>query len=276
MCISVLILTFNEKLNLPNCLASLGWSDDIVVLDSGSEDGTQEIAEEYGARVVFRDFDNYASQRNYGLHDVAYNYPWVLMVDADEIITTELSEEMKRAVCDCDDEVSLFRIKRKDYLFGKWIKYSSGYPTWFGRLVRPGRVRVERAINEEYHTDGRIEALTGHLLHYPFNKGIHSWLEKHNRYSTMEAEEMMRNNEMRLPWKKLMSNDPVERRMAQKSIIYSLPGRPLLVFVLFYFVRGGFLDGRAGLTFCTLKSIYEYMINCKVSELTRRKEGLPV
>ena len=275
MSISVLILTLNEAVNLPLCLASLAWADDVVVLDSGSDDATQEIARQSGARVIYRAFDNYAAQRNYGLQDIEYKNPWVLMVDADEVVPSELVQEMEEAVSACPDSVCMYRMRRKDFLMGRWLRRSSGYPTWFGRLIRVGHVQVKRSINEEYHTDGDIWALENHLYHYPFNKGLHAWFEKHNRYSTMEAELKVGSVSEARYWKGLFSKDPVMRRKTQKAIIYSLPGRPILVFVLFYFVRGGILEGRAGFMLSMLKAVYEYMIDCKVKELRQRQAGVP-
>jgi len=275
MGISVLILTLNEEANLPQCLASLEWTDDVVVLDSGSNDRTQELARQAGARVELRAFDDYASQRNSGLEDIEYKYPWVLMVDADEVVSPELAQEMKSVVSGCLDSVCMFRMRRKDFLMGKWLKHSSGYPTWFGRLIRVGRVRVERSINEEYHTDGDTESLENHLYHYPFNKGLHAWFEKHNRYSTMEAELQVQGLSGNHRWRDLFSSDPVQRRKVQKALIYSLPGRPVIVFAVFYFIRGGLLEGRAGLMLSMLKAVYEYMIVWKVKELKRRQAGQP-
>jgi glycosyltransferase involved in cell wall biosynthesis len=275
MSISVLILTLNEAINLPRCLASLEWADDVVVLDSGSSDGTQEIARRSGARVVHRAFDDYAAQRNYGLQDVEYKNSWVLMVDADEVVPPELAREMIEAVSSCTPDVCMYRMRRKDFLMGKWLRRSSGYPTWFGRLIRLGKVRVTRSINEEYHAIGDIRTLDNHLYHYPFNKGMHAWIEKHNRYSTMEAELKVDSSDRSPGWKGLFSADAVVRRKTQKAIIYSLPGRPIIVFVAFYFIRGGILEGRAGFMLSMLKAIYEYMIDCKVKELKQRQASQP-
>ena len=168
--VSVLILTLNEEFNLPHCLDSLQWCDDVVVLDSGSQDATQKLAGDWGARVVERPFDNYASQRNFGLKEIDYKHHWVLMVDSDEETPRDLVAEINQAIESCGEVTTLFRIRRKDHLLGRWIKHSSGYPTWFGRLMKIGHVRVERSINEEYVTDGKISYLEAHLHHYPFNK----------------------------------------------------------------------------------------------------------
>lgn len=274
--ISVLILTLNEEANLLRCLESLKWWDDIVVLDSFSTDKTVAIARQHGVQVVQRKFDNYAAQRNFGLHEIRYANPWVLMVDADEVVSPELAQEIRQVLRSGDVDTFLYRMRRKDFFLGKWIRRSSGYPTWFGRLVKIGHVRVERAINEEYVTDGQIGYLKGHLYHYPFNKGFDAWLEKHNRYSTMEAELLARNGSGTLSFADLRSNDPGRRRRAIKAFVYRLPGRPLTMFIALYLFRGGILDGRAGLTFCILRAIYEYMIDLKIKEIRRREKNLPL
>ncbi len=273
--ISILILTLNEEQNISSCLESIKWCDDIVVLDSNSIDNTVEIAKTFGARTFQRKFDNYARQRNYGIQDIKYKYKWLLMLDADEIVPENLYTEMSKAILIADNnDISLFRMRRKDYLFGKWIKYSSKYPIWFGRLMKIGHVHVEREINEEYHTAGKISSLEGHLVHYPFNKGFHAWIEKHNRYSTMEASLKHQQETVQIPFHNLINKDPVLRRKTIKLLLHILPFRPLVIFTVLYFFRGGFLEGRAGLTYCLLTSFYEYMIDCKVKELKFREKGL--
>ena len=275
--VSVIVLTLNEEVNLPRCLASLQWCDDVVVLDSFSTDATTEIAASAGARLFQRKFDDYAKQRNYGLKEIEYKHPWVLMVDADEVVPEDLLHEMERSLASCKEDVTLFRMRRKDFLLGQWIKHSSSYKAlWFGRLMRTGRVWVERAINEEFHTDGKVAFLQSSVLHYPFNKGFHAWLEKHNRYSSMEAELKFHQGVYKWRLSDFWHADPVVRRKALKALVYSMPARPLLMFAGLYFAKGGILDGRSGFTYCMLKAIYEYMIDCKVRELMRRKQDLPI
>ncbi|MDD2336060.1 MAG: glycosyltransferase family 2 protein [Geobacteraceae bacterium] len=274
--ISVLILTLNEELNIERCLASLDWCCDVVILDSMSSDNTRQLASAWGARVFERAFDNYASQRNFGLKEIVFKNPWVLMVDADEEVSPDLVDEMNQAVAVCSKETTLFRLRRKDHFLGKWIKHSSGYPTWFGRLVRPDMVHVEREINEEYVTDGQIGLLQNHLNHFPFNKGFASWIDKHNRYSTMEAKLMIAGGLKTPAVTDLFCSDPSNRRRAIKWIVYRMPFRPLLMFLALYIFKGGFLDGKAGLTFCLLRSFYEFMINCKVQESRLRQNNMPL
>lgn len=275
MSISVLILTLNEEVNLKRALGSVNWCDDVVVLDSLSDDGTEEIACTLGARFIEREFDNYAGQRNFGLKEIPYKHKWVLMLDADEVVTPELKDEMLGAVRGDNPAVLLF-MRRKDHFIGRWIKRSSGYPTWFGRLMRPSEVWVERSINEEYRTEGAVGYLKSHLTHYPFNKGFSSWFEKHNRYSTMEAELIVQGGATNSTWSDLFNADPMRRRSSLKRLFYKLPLRPVIMFAGLYFVRGGFLDGRAGLTYCLLRATYEFMINCKIKEIKRREQGQPL
>ena len=148
MTISVLILTLNEEINLPGCLESVAWSDDIVVFDSYSSDRTVEIAKAAGARVFQRKFDNYAAQRNAALTEVEYKNPWVLMVDADERWPRAIYDEIRAAIGNVEN-VSLYHFRRKDMFCGRWLKRSTRYPTCFGRLVKLGYVTVEREIKEE-------------------------------------------------------------------------------------------------------------------------------
>lgn len=275
--VSVIVLTFNEEANIGRCLDSVAWCDDVVVLDSHSTDATREIAVTKGARVRLRVFDNYAKQRNHALKEIEYKHAWVLMLDADEVVPDDLRQELQTVLAKEDADVTLYRLRRKDYFMGTWLKHSTNYASlWFGRLMRLDRVWVERSINEEYHTDGAIRDLRSALDHYPFSNGLSAWVDKHNRYSSMEAELIISGDRRSWQWRQLFNDDPVIRRKAFKALVYLLPGRPLLMFFGRYLAAGGFLDGRAGLMFCMLKTFYEYMIVCKVRELKRRARGLPV
>lgn len=273
---SVLILTFNEEVNIERCLDSLHWCDDIVILDSFSTDSTERLVKKYNVRFYQRDFDDYASQRNYGLNLIEYKHSWLLMVDADEEVTAELSKEIERTLEAENKNICLFRMRRKDHLFGTWIRRSSGYPTWFGRLMKIGHVKIERAINEEYITSGEIGHLKEHLFHYPFGKGFAYWLERHNRYSSMEAEFICQGGLIMPKVADFLNRDPVVRRKAIKNFVYRMPFKSAIMFFSLYILRRGFLDGRAGFVFCMLRSFYEFFISCKVKELQiNQKSQLP-
>ena len=277
MSISVLIMTLNEEKNLPACLASLAWCDDIVVLDSYSTDGTVEIAHAAGARVYQRAHDTESRQRTYGLKEIEYKYPWVYTPDADEVTPSDLRDEMLAIARDAARPESSFRIRYKNMFMGRWIKHSSLYPTWITRLVRPDRVRYERDAHSRCLTEGPEGRLNAHFIHYSFNKGMNAWYDKHNHYSSSEARETVTSlREKRVPWRDLLSGVPEVRRRALKELSMRLPFRPAARFVYMYFLRGGFLDGREGYHYCQLLAAYEYMIVIKTEELRRRENGLPV
>ncbi len=266
--ISVLILTYNEESNIQGCLKNLTFSDDIIVLDSFSSDQTEHLVKQSGVRFIQRPFDNYASQRNYGL-SLEFKYNWILMVDADERITSSLKEEIRRVIQVKNNPISLYRIRRKDYFMNKWIRHSSGYPTWFGRLFKRGCVRVEREINEEYYTEGKVGFLKEHMDHYPFNKGVNYWFERHNKYSEMEAIKLKEENLKALEMSNFFHKDPMVRRKVFKSFAYRLPFRPLLTFIFLYVFKLGILDGLPGFHYSVMRSFYEYQIDLKMKELNR-------
>ena len=268
--ISVLILTKNEAADLPGCLASVAWSDDVHVFDSCSTDETQEIALAGGASVHQRDFDNYAAHRNAALRGVSFRHGWVLLLDADERIPESLGREMQRVVGATVEAVSGFSIRRRDYLFGTWLQHAQISPFYI-RLVRPERARYTRAINEVVEVEGVVETLVEPMDHFPFSKGIGHWVRKHDVYSTMEAELIFRQRGLNDPsWRTaLTGKDFHERRLHQKALFYKLPGRPLIKWMYMIFARGAVLDGAAGVTYATLQSIYEYLIVLKTKELRR-------
>lgn len=153
--ISAFVLTYNEENIIGQCISALDFVDELIVFDSFSSDNTVSIAREKGAKVIQRSFDNFANQRNEALKAVSRDSEWVLMVDADEIVSTGLKDEIIRITSVPDNPCSLYFVRRKDIFQGRWIRFSSGYPTWFGRLFRNRQVEVRRAINEEYHTSGK-------------------------------------------------------------------------------------------------------------------------
>jgi glycosyltransferase involved in cell wall biosynthesis len=268
--VSVLILTRDEQHDLPGCLASVSWSDDIHVFDSQSTDATIEIASAASAHIHTRAFDDYATHRNAALATVSFKHPWVFLLDADERPTAELSREMQQIALAAPPEISAFRVRRRDYLFDTWLKHAQISPFYI-RLVRPERAHYTRAINEVLEVDGSIGSLSYPLDHYPFSKGIAKWVEKHNLYSTMEAELIVHNQGLQNPslLTALRHPDFHTRRLHQKAIFYRLPARPLLKWLYMVWVRGAILDGAAGLTYATLQAFYEYLIVLKTRELRR-------
>jgi glycosyltransferase involved in cell wall biosynthesis len=267
--ISVLILTKNEQHDLPGALASVAWSNDVHVFDSHSTDATVAIAEAARAKVHSRVFDDYATHRNAGLA-LEFKHPWLFILDADERPTPELSAEMNRVIGEAPPNTAGFRLRRRDFLFGTWLKHSQISP-YYIRLVRIGRARYTRAINEVLEVNGPVAELLHPLNHFPFSKGIAHWVAKHNTYSSMEAELIVRQHGLQNPslGAALTHSDFHTRRLHQKALFYRVPARPLIKWCYMMFVRGAVLDGAAGVTYATLQAFYEYLIVLKTKELRR-------
>ena len=275
MNVSILILTLNEEANLPECLQSVKWSDDIVVLDSFSSDRTVKIAEEMGVRVVQRRFDNWSAHQNWALSEIPFKYPWVFYLDADERMTKELKDELVFIATDSNRSDVAYYCGRRNMFMGRWIRHAMP-PGMIMRLFRPPHVRFERLVNPVPVIDGPHGYLRGMLIHYNFSKGISEWIDKHNRYSQLEAQEGMKlllQPSETQPG--LFSADRALRRRALKNLSFRLPWRPFMKFLYLYVGQRGFMDGRAGFTYCMLQSFYEYMIVLKMRELERREQGLP-
>jgi len=264
--ISVLILTKNEEQDLPGCLASVKWSDDVHVLDSESSDTTRDIAAQAGAKVTVQPFKGYASQRNIGLK-LPFSNGWVLILDADERIPTALAQEMQSFVAQAVPEVAAARMRRRDIWWGRWLRHAQISP-FYVRLVRVGRAVYEREINEVLVVDGAIHDLVNAFDHYPFSKGLDHWVTKHNVYSRMEADFIASGKVIAPSWRTaLFGADFNERRLHQKALFYRMPARPVIKFLYMMIGRRAFLDGVAGLRYSVLQAIYEYLIVLKVKEI---------
>ncbi len=275
---SVLILTLNEQINLPRCLESLKWSDDIVVLDSFSTDRTVDIARAAGCRVVQRRFDNWSSHQNWALANIQFKYPWVYYSDADEVVPADLATTIGVIAADTEQKMVAYHIRRKEMLWGRWLRRSSMYPVWIMRFFRPQKVKWERLVNPVAVVDGPTGRLRRDMIHYSFSKGLHEWVAKHNKYAYFEAMEALRQSKTGIEdfWGMFAVGDPVRRRKAMKAMSYRMPLRPLLRFIYMYILKLGFLDGQPGLAYCRLISMYEFFIDLNVKELRRREKNEPV
>lgn len=274
---SILVLTKDEEANIGPCLERLAFSDDVVVLDSGSTDRTVEIAESHpGVRVIQRPFDTEHLQRNFGLHEIEYRHPWLYICDADERVPDELAEEMLRRVNDPANTHAAFRLRYRNMFMGRWIRFASAYPVWLIRLVQPSRVRYEqRATNVHPIVDGTVGRLDRHFVHYSFRSGLRRWFGKHNYYSEREAIEAVavRTGGGGPRLSELFSRDPIRRRRALKNFSFRLWGRPFWRFFYQAVVRLGFLDGMAGLRYAAMVAVYEYWIEVKMRELEQDWSG---
>ena len=272
--ISVVILTKNEERDLPECLASVSFCDDVHVLDSCSTDKTVELAARMGAHVYQRPFDSYAAQRNFALDTIPFKHPWVFILDADERLNPVVWNEATRAVTAAPQQLHAFRIRRDDHFLGHHLRHAQ-MMALYTRLVRVGFVRYTRDINEFLEVQGETGQLDHRFDHYSFSKGLDRWFEKHNLYSTMEARivadrSFTTDASLRTAF---FHRDFHTRRRAQKAIFYLLPGRPLLRWAYLMFVRKGVLDGKAGLIYATLQAMYEWQIVLKTREMLAGGKG---
>jgi hypothetical protein len=271
---SVLILTLNEEQNLPACLASLAGCDDIVVLDSGSTDRTGAIAQSAGARVIVRSFTNFADQRNFALETIAFKNEWVLHLDADELLTPELMKECNVSAAQSADRIDGFFCAPRMIYHGRWIPHCTDYPAYQARFGHIRRFRFVQVGHGQREQPGlRLGKLQSSYLH---NLSAHSDValkEKHRHYARQEATRFLSSPpETQSITRRLLTSDALIRRRALKVLSQHLPARGLLRFLYQYFWRCGFLDGRAGLTYCILLSRYEHWI---AVEIKRQRRNAP-
>ncbi len=274
--VTVVILAVNEELTIADCLSSCSWCDDVHVVDSGSTDRTVEIAESMGATVHYNPFESFGQQRNWAIENIDAKNDWVFHLDADERFTPGLVDEMQ-AVLAQDPEESAFHVAQKMMFMGQWLKRSSSYPTYQMRFFHRSRARFrDFGHGQREETDGIVGRLKQPYLHYPYCKGIYDWVDKHNRYSSLEALQQLDAGSRKLSLSDLLSADPIQRRRNWKEFSFHLPLRPQIRWLMIVVLQGGILDGRAGLTYARLMSIYEHMITLKYKMLKRRLEVTPV
>ncbi|MHC5936035.1 glycosyltransferase family 2 protein [Nostoc sp.] len=265
---SIYILTYNEELDIAACIESAMPSDDIIVVDSCSSDRTVEIASRYPIRVIQHAFESHGRQRTWMLESIPPQHEWVYILEADERMTPELFAECEKASQNLD-YIGYYVAERVMFM-NHWIRYSTQYPRYQMRLFRHGKVWfTDYGHTEREVCEGATSFLKETYPHYTSSKGLSRWIEKHNRYSTDEAQETLYQLEQgKLNWRDLFfGKSEIEKRRALKDLSLRLPARPLLRFIYMYFILGGCLDGRAGLAWCTLQAFYEYLILLKVWEM---------
>ncbi len=272
--LTVLILTLNEEANLPYALASVtGWANAVFVLDSGSTDGTVNVASEAGARVFEHAFENYASQRNYALTNLPVGTEWVMFLDADEWLPEDLKSEIAAVIASCPVENGFF-VSFKLMWMGRWIRRGY-YPTWILRLFRHGKALYgDRIVNEHLTVEGETGSLRNPFIHED-RKGISSWIEKHNRYAEMEARLML--DRSRSGTMKLAGSQAERKQWVRANVWHRLPllVRPFFYFFYRYVLRGGFLDGWQGFSFHFLQALwYPMLIDLRYLEMKRKSRRL--
>jgi len=276
--LSVLVPVKNEAANLHDCLVSVSFAKEIVVVDSESTDGTAAIAEAAGAKVVqFVWNGKFPRKKNWALENVPWQHEWVLIVDADERITPELQGEIRKAIC--SRGVDGFYLNRRFWFLDGWINHCGYFPSWNMRLFRHWLGQYEHVetgdnflsgdneVHEHVLLHGQAEYLSTPMEHYAY-PDVATFFEKHRRYAAWEAAASKKLHERTR--ERILRATPfgtaIERKRWLKKIVMKAPFRPSLRFLYHYVWRQGFRDGYRGWMLCLLLAAYERMIVSKERE----------
>ena len=266
--ISIVILTLNEEKDLPACLDSVKWSNDIHIIDSGSTDKTVAIAQEKNATISYNKFESFGKQRNFALNKGDIKNDWILFLDADEIVTDKFHDALITSINSAGTQVAGFYCCWKMILDNQWLKRCDNFPKWQFRLLKKGMAKFTDLGHgqKEGEVNGEINYIKEPYVHYGFSKGWYHWFERHNKYSSQEAISRFSNPQQ---LKQIFSKHGSIRNPALKYWLSKLPGWPAARFIFSYFFKMGFLEGRAGLLYCVNISYYEYLIQIKMRELKK-------
>lgn len=274
--VSVIIITLNEQENIEDCLRSVyGWSDDIIIVDSYSEDKTVNIAKKYTQNIFQIEEAHWASIRNWAMRDLPLKYQWVLFLDADERITEALKTEIHELLETSPTENG-FYIRRRFIFMNKWLKHGGLYP----EVLRFFRYKFAEYIADgdvEYvRVTGDVGWLKNDMLHDD-KKGISRWIEKHNRISDRAAQQYLTKKSSLLKAREKGSELEGGSRIWVKETVWEkipLLLRPLSAFSYQFILRLGFLDGLEGFIYHFLQAFwYRVLIYTKVKELQRKKDS---
>jgi len=271
--LSVVILTMDEEQNLPVALQSLaGLGVEVFVVDSGSSDGTIEIARSAGCTVASHDFTTHATQLNWALDNLPLESDWVMRLDADERLTAELAAELREKLARLPPDISGLMVKRRVYFWGRWIKHGGYYPTWLLRIWRRGSAVCEDRDMDEHMliARGRIERLEHDIIDEN-RKGLGFWIDKHNRYAAREVAAL---GAAASEVDAARAGKSVARKRFLKERLYGRSPRFLRAFFYWayrYFFLLGFLDGKPGFVFHFLQGFwYRLLVDAKMEEAERR------
>jgi glycosyltransferase involved in cell wall biosynthesis len=251
MKISATIITLNEETNIGDACKSLAWADEIVVVDSGSTDETRKIAEDRGARVIVRDWPGFAAQKQFASEQASHD--WIFSLDADE----RVSDELKASIASVREQPEIdladgYRISRRSYYQGRWIKGGGWYPDWQLRLFRKSRGRWQpRHIHEsvKLDSDARLARLSGDILHYSVRDAAHHHRMIGERYAPLAAQQMFEEG----------------RQTSALRIATAAPA----AFVGSYLLKGGFRDGLAGISIASFAAHHAFLKHVMLWEMLR-------
>src|SRR6266403_3380347 len=278
--VSVLVPIKNEAENLPRCLKSVQWAAEILVVDSQSTDGSAEIAQQQGAKVVQFEFNGtWPKKKNWALENLQFRNEWVFILDADEVLPPPAEAEFAKAITGAGD-IAGYWINRRFMFMGRWLRHAY-YPSWHLRPCRHALGRYEKLtdaptnsgdneVHEHVLVNGRTAKLEVEIDHYAF-PSIDIFVEKHNRYSNWEAR--VAADTLLDSSSKKISSRTVDRRRKLKTLSRHLPFRPLLRFLYVYIWQKGFLDGAEGYYFARLHGFYEFLSVAKTRELLKQQRN---
>ena len=272
--ISVVVLTLDEEPNIRRCLASVGWANQVVVVDSGSSDHTVAVARSLGAEVVEQSWLGFSAQREFALRLPQLRHNWVYFVDADQWISPPLAQELTAALSEpcCSAFSHRFRLVFE----GTWIRHCGWYRgSWNVQLMDRRYAKYDGSlVGERVCVDGRIRRLANDIVDDDL-KGLASWLCKHIHYAQLEATRRGRRTPLRdrLRLVRARGNVRTLGRAVLKDMVFpSVPAKPVALFVYMYIVRLGILDGRAGLRFCFYHAWYEATVAGLQANVTAASE----
>jgi glycosyltransferase involved in cell wall biosynthesis len=276
MAISVVVLTFNAEATIGATLAAARRvSDDLHVVDSGSTDRTLEIVRAAGARVVHHPFENYGAQRNWAIDNLPLKYDWELHLDADERPTDELVAALDALKRDgAAAGVVGYYIPRLVHFHGRPLRHGGMYPIWHLRLFKHGHGRCEmRRYDQHFYVDGKTAQLDAPMID-DIRTPLGEWTARHNRWADAEVEEILNPGSTGVIAGG--SGNPVAVKRTQRARYYRQPMflRAFLLFAYRYFWKRGFLDGREGLIFYVLQTLwFRFLIDAKLYERRQRGNG---
>jgi glycosyltransferase involved in cell wall biosynthesis len=270
---SVVVLTLNEQSNIRPCLESLGQMDDVHVVDSGSTDGTCEIARQCGAQVGINAFRSFADQRNWAHDHLALRHDWVLHLDADERLTDDLAQEIRLAISADTGSTAGWLIPERTLLNGQWLRHAAQYPRYQARFVHRRRMRfVDHGHGQRESSDLPFGRMQSAYEHWAFSHGLEHWLRKHATYAMQEARQILEGDQGHDGGllAGVMGADPVARRRSLKRLALRMPMRPTLRW-LHVMGSGAWLDGSAGLQYARMMRAFQQMIDLCISDLRRER-----
>lgn len=276
--VSVILLTYNEELHIERCLKSCEFASEVILVDSYSTDCTLEIAKRFNAKIYQHSWENYAKQFNWALETLPLSQPWIMRLDADEIVTPELSDELGRILLALPADVTGLYVKRRVYFLGRWIRHGGYYPTWLLRIWRSGKAKIEERWMDEHVVlfEGRALKLKNDIEEKN-RKSLSWWLDKHKGYALREVKDLLnisKGNQSEGNIKPaLLGSQEVQKRWVKEKLYIRMPSflRAFAYFLYRYFMRLGFLDGKEGLIFHFLQGCwYRFYVDALIYEERRR------